>query len=372
MPSVLILLDFVPNQQRTFEAFLLRVVQSLSRQGWRAVLAVAGNPSPRFSAELTDYCADCHIVRFPLTASGVDALASSLMERLPEVMTTSFVSCFDPRLHRLKKRLRNPRWIVNDHSSGVASAKRGVKRLLARIRGWYVGRRVNRILAISDFVARRNIEQSYLPSSKVRVLYNGVDLSRFQFSSQFESKKNCPPSLVFVGQLIPEKGVLTLLKALKILSVEHALSPVVEIAGRGKQEDELRRYASACSLSNVHFVGQSADVSQLYQRASIVVAPSEWAEAFGLVIAEAMACGACVLAADSGGIAEVVGREQEAGVLFRSGDARDLAEKIRLLLNESHEQRRVRGFKARQRVERLFNLDAMVQGFVAEVVNDSL
>jgi glycosyltransferase involved in cell wall biosynthesis len=282
-------------------------------------------------------------------------------------MTNTFMSCFNPFVLRLKKRLGIPYWLVHDESSGMASAKSGLKRLMAKLRGWYYGRHIDRVLAVSGFVARRNVEQAFLPKSRVKVLPNGVDLDRFQPAPGPTAHRSGGPVVGFVGRLIPEKGVRTLLRALLLLQQRPVpVVPMLEVAGRGPLEGELRAYAADNGMGQVRFLGQVSDVITLYQTATVIVVPSEWAEAAAFVIVEAMACGACVLASDAGGNPDLVGHDEEGGRLFRSGDAADLAEKLLALLGDSTARERYRK-QARARAERLFGLDDMVRGFVKEL-----
>lgn len=364
MPVLLMLLDFVPNQERTYEVFLLRVTHELRAQGWQLVFVFSGEPGDSFAAQLRSANAEYRVFAFPLRPQVFEALVVSLAGVSPSVITNTFISCFDPFVLRIKKRLGIRRWVVHDESSGVASAKSGIKRLIAKLRGWYYGRHIDSVLAVSEFVARRNIQQSYLPKSRVKVLLNGVDLVRFRPASHPIANRPDNPHVVFVGQLIPEKGIRTLLKAMAILKQRLVSAPVVlQVAGLGPLDGELRTYAAENGLERVEFLGQVADVRALYQVANVVVVPSEWAEAFGFVAAEAMACGAAVIVSDAGGLPEVVG---DAGLVFRSGDPDDLAEKLFALLGDPAAQDRYRQ-QARARAERLFKMDDMVRGFVKEI-----
>ncbi|MFN0056431.1 MAG: glycosyltransferase family 4 protein [Planctomycetales bacterium] len=358
------LLDFVPNQERSFEAFLLRLASLLNRHGWQGVFVFSGEPSPAFAARLAQEQAQYRIVKFPLTQPQVEALIESLKGLTPRVMTNTFLSCFSPYFLQIKKRLRVPYWIVHDQSSGVASSKWGLKRLLAGLRGWYYGRHIDRVLAVSRFVAQRNIVGSHLPSERVRILHNGVDLERF-YPADDESPAR--PVVVFVGQLIREKGAPTLLQALLLLRQRPApLHPEVRIAGRGAMEPELKAFAVSQRLDNVKFLGQVADVPALFRSATVVVVPSEWPEAFGFVVAEAMACGACVLASDAGALPEVIGQDQSAGRLFRNGDAQDLARSLAELLENPALRQRYRQ-QALARARQHFALDGMASGFIEEL-----
>lgn len=367
MPTVLMLLDFVPNQKRTFETFLIRLTHELRVLGWKSVFVFSGQPSDAFAAQLEVESAEYRVCAFPLRRGDFADLIASLRGLSPLVMTTTFVSCFSPYILRIKRRLGIRYWLVHDQSSGVGSNRSGLKRLICKLRGWYYGLQIDRVLGVSEFVARRNVEQSFLPKSRVTVLRNAVDLDRFQPSAEPRVSRPGEQLVVFVGQLIPEKGVKTLLRAMLLLKQRGApVLPVLEVAGRGALEGELRAYTTGNGMDTVRFLGQVADVRVLYQTASVVVVPSEWAEAAAFVITEAMACGACVLASDAGGNPDVVGRDEEGARLFRSGDANDLAEKLLALLGDATAQERYRR-QARARVERLFDLNHMVRGFIKEL-----
>ena len=92
----------------------------------------------------------------------------------------------------------------------------------------------------------------------------------------------------------------------------------------------------------------------------MVVVPSEWDEAFGFVVIEALACGAAVVTSDAGGLPEVVGN---AGLTFGRGDPEDLASVLRDLFDHPDRIANYRS-RARARAEQ-FSLDRMVAGYVA-------
>jgi glycosyltransferase involved in cell wall biosynthesis len=361
------LLDFVPDQRRAMESFLLCLTHQLRTEGWRTIFVFAGEPSHAFAARLKDEESDYRVVEFPLNRQSFEALVASLNGVSPVLLTNTYVSCFNPYVLQLKKRLGIRYWLVHDVSSGVASPKSGLKRLLARLRGWYYGRHIDRVLAVSEFIARRNVEQVFLPRAKVKVLPNCVDLSRFHPGSEPVTDRSGEPRAVFVGQLIPEKGVRTLLQSWLLLQQRHEpLAATLELAGEGVLENELRTYVAEHALTRVNFLGQIADVAALYRAATVVVVPSEWAEAAAFVIVEAMACGACVLVSDAGGNPDLIGRDEEGGRLFRAGNSAELAEKLYALLSDPA-ARQLYQKQARARAERLFGLDNMVHGFIREV-----
>ena len=161
----------------------------------------------------------------------------------------------------------------------------------------------------------------------------------------------------YVGRLVEEKGLPLLVEAagkLKSLGIRHRLSFI----GDGPLRDPLRAQAEAAGLNgDVLFRGSLE--GPVLQRATadldVVVMPSVWEETAGLSAIEQMMRGRAVLAADIGGLGEVVG---DGGVKFRPFDSEDLAKRMVELTNP--ELRLSVGAAARVRAARLFRLERMV------------
>jgi glycogen synthase len=115
--------------------------------------------------------------------------------------------------------------------------------------------------------------------------------------------------LIFVGRLVPDKGVDILIGALKHLR-ERNLFPKVTIVGSGPDLTRLRTMVEQLQLAHqVTFLGTrtgEALVEQLNRHRAIVV-PSRWQEPFGLVALEGIACGCRAIVAEGGGLLEAAG-----------------------------------------------------------------
>lgn len=131
---------------------------------------------------------------------------------------------------------------------------------------------------------------------------------------------------LFAGHLEVEKGVVTMLDAWSLLARGEG-TPDLLIIGAGQLEDVV--LARAEKLANVRYEGvvPRAEVLRSMSAASALVFPSEWVEPFGVTIVEAFAMGLPVIAGAIGAPGEIV-EDGRTGLLFRPGDAADLAEKI--------------------------------------------
>src|SRR3989338_7288345 len=135
--------------------------------------------------------------------------------------------------------------------------------------------------------------------------------------------------ILFFGRLSPEKGLVTLLYAMRPLSNIRLL-----IAGEGNQKMELEKLVRHLNLKNVEFTGflDGERLKKLIRKSRFTVLPSLWYETFGLSIIESFALGKAVIAARIGGISEIISNGKE-GFLFTPGDYRDLSRNINKLWN---------------------------------------
>ena len=142
-----------------------------------------------------------------------------------------------------------------------------------------------------------------------------------------------PIELAFVGRLVSDKGASLLLDALGRLK-ERGLAPRLVVVGSGPEEPALRRQAAALGLTDrVEFAGprRGDRLAALLNQCRILVVPSRWAEPFGIVALEGIACGCVVVGSAGGGLPEAIG---PCGVTFPNGDAAALAQRLAALLED--------------------------------------
>jgi glycosyltransferase involved in cell wall biosynthesis len=202
-------------------------------------------------------------------------------------------------------------------------------------------RNVDRIIAPSRFFAAKLKEWGWSDKSIVYI-------PNFVRSDRYDVSSDSGGYFLYAGRLAPEKGVGTLIRAAKASGVD------VCIAGSGPIEGELR--ALAGSLGNIRFVGyQTAEkLKALVRGARAIVVPSEWYENAPVGVLEAYAAGKPVLAAEIGGIPELV-VPGETGFLFSSGNAVELSEALMKLARLPDQVLRDMGHAARVLVEAHFN-----------------
>lgn len=155
--------------------------------------------------------------------------------------------------------------------------------------------------------------------------------------------------LMFLGRLVPEKGIGFLLEQWERDAVDGdgpKLPPLV-IAGGGPMESEVVRRVE--SLNRVRFVGQvdALERQRLLSSCSALVVPSEWWEVFGIVVLEAFEMEKPVLVSRTGGLGEIVA-DEVTGFHFEPSDAVSFRNAITRMMGLTLEQRRQMGQNGRQ------------------------
>jgi glycosyltransferase involved in cell wall biosynthesis len=166
--------------------------------------------------------------------------------------------------------------------------------------------------------ARGEFIKGGLPAKKIVVKPNFVEVDPGDHDGKQGSY------VLFVGRLTREKGLGTLLKAWESLPRNIPLY----VIGDGPIRPELQQQAERAGMT-VSFLGQQshAKVQELMKAALFVVFPSEWPEQFGLVAIESFACSVPVISSDVKALEDIVSNERT-GLVFRSADSADLAEKV--------------------------------------------
>ncbi len=269
------------------------------------------------------------------------------------------LSFFDPsRFVTLLACLAWPaRVLLADHLSGPLPGTITPRTVLrSRLRTALVFARIHSVAGVSNYVCERNRRLYGLPATKQRTIYDGVDLERFR-RNPHATRDQSIVTVLCVAQLFRLKGVDLLIQAVAALRDPHVR---LIIAGDGPDEASLRAAAAAAGIGEqTAFLGLRNDVEALMSQADIFAHPAIWEEAFGLVIAEAMASECAVVASRVGGIPEVILNE-ESGLLVTAGNVAELADALGRLIRDPHLRARL-GRNARARVEARFGLDRCIQ-----------
>lgn len=162
------------------------------------------------------------------------------------------------------------------------------------------------------YVSISNAQRKPLPDlNYIATIYHGIELDTFSFG---EGKNNY---MIFVGRLMPEKGIKT------IIELSHKLQKKVYLLGTGVETSNFWQKEIKPRIDNrlIHHLGflHQEKLQTYYQNAKLFLFPIQWEEPFGLVMIESMACGTPVVAFARGSIPEVI-KDGETGFIVNPSD----------------------------------------------------
>lgn len=239
--------------------------------------------------------------------------------------------------------------------------RRGLRALFDPTLGQYVVSRADRLIGVSSgeiSVMQRHLR---LDASRVRIVPNGFHRSRFEPTPDGEPFRRSfqladAPLVLFAGRLASNKGLVPLVSAWELVVEEH---PRARLVLAGEDQGWKERLLSMTKLP-LTFTGHLDEPTyrSALAAADVLVLPSEW-EAFGIVLAEAAACGTPAVATRVGGAPDVV-QDGVTGRLVEYGDVTGLARALSDLLADPALRRRM-GEAAKARAFAEYSWDAVVE-----------
>jgi len=230
-------------------------------------------------------------------------------------------------------------------------------------------RRVDRIIAISD-VIRKNVAETHpFAPDRILTIPNGVDISAFEpgvvSGAAMRRRYGIPldaPVVGTAGRLNWWKGYREFLSAAEeVLQKDKRvwfMAAGGETVGEEKEAREIRDFAASPNLvGRMVFTGFCEAMPEVYAAMDMLVYPA-YAEAFGMVLIEAMAMGLPVIASGCDGIPEIV-RNGETGILVPPREAGPVAQAVLDLLKDP-DKKQTLGRNGRARVKRLYNWEKVL------------
>jgi glycosyltransferase involved in cell wall biosynthesis len=220
------------------------------------------------------------------------------------------------------------------------------------------------IVTVSKYSSKRIVQLYNVDEAKIRIVPNGVDLEKFKPVKGCEKVKNSIKAnnkqcVLFVGRLVPRKGLHFLVEAAKHVAKESKETMFI-VVGDGPLKDHLISYSKKQGVSdNFVFLGDVHDdmLPMLYNCADVFALPSIQ-EGQGLALLEAQATAKPVVAFNVSGISEIV-LDKETGLLVEP-NSYELANAILNLLSDSSLREKM-GRYGRESVNKNFSWDTCAQ-----------
>jgi L-malate glycosyltransferase len=199
---------------------------------------------------------------------------------------------------------------------------------------------VNLFIAVSKVTKEKLIKYAGINSNKIRVLYNFINLDKFNPKALGKYNRNKEKGKLgikrkdfvigFVGHLNKIKGCEYLIKSIFYIQIPNFK---VVIAGDGQERKNLENLCREFNIQDkIIFLGYIENTLSIYSIIDVLVVPSIF-ESFGIVVLEAQASGIPVVAAKTTGLTEII-TDKESGLLFKLKNCKDLAKKIGIVFKD--------------------------------------
>jgi len=205
---------------------------------------------------------------------------------------------------------------------------------------WWMTYEANRVILCSNSMKREVEDHFHLPSEKITIIPNAIDTSEYQRSINKETVKRSygvephEKLVLFIGRLVPQKGVEYLIKAVPLI-VQHDSRVRFIITGDGWSKNHLENLAASTGHGDkIRFVGfvSNSELVELTMSADVLVVPSIY-EPFGIVALEGMAAGVPVVAANVGGLTDIIEHDRT-GVLVYPENPESIAWGVNKVLSD--------------------------------------
>lgn len=221
----------------------------------------------------------------------------------------------------------------------VLSSQRGHRKLIPepylRVVRW-TDHLVDGIVVNCRAMQQHLLGEERIQSGRIHLCLNGIDARRFSAGARpdtFGQSTFKPLVVGCVAVMRPEKNLSLLVKAFSLVAKRRPSMKLL-LAGSGPADESLRSLVGELGLAeSCTFTPAEADIAPWLRSIDIFVLPSV-SEALSNSLMEAMAAGCAVIASNVGGNPELVTHWQT-GLLFKSGDVADLAEKLDLLAEDA-------------------------------------
>ncbi len=367
------LLQVTPELQAGgVERTTVDVAAAVVRAGGRALVASRGG---RLEGELE--AAGATLVRMPAHSKNPLTMAANAA-RLADLIRAEDVSLVHARS---RAPAFSALWAARHTGRPFVATYAGVYNARSPLKRWYNAAmtRGDLVIANSAYTREHVIAEHAVDPAKVIAIPRGVDLARFEPDAVSTDRVaavraawGLPPEerrtvMLLAGRLTRWKGQRLLLDAAERLRPRGGIVLIFagDDQGRSGYRAELEGAIAAAGLTDAaRVVGHCADMPAAYLAANLAAAPSMEPEAFGRTAVEPQAMARPVLAADHGGARETVA-DGETGWLVPPGDAGAWADALARALDTSPERRAAMGAAGRERVRRLFSVQAMTDATLA-------
>ena len=308
--NTIFLLDSAPRNWCSQQDRHLEICKAIIARGGRAVIVFSSPLPPEIESRFREAGVVLEAISY---SNGIYHYLKALDEIVEKhEITTAHIIFFDyfSAIPWIAK-TRRLKYVIYEMQNGGIFKAQSIKRLVLQTRNRLAILPTSKVIAISNFI-KEQLMNGGVKENKIVVRHLGIDIDRFKPDPNaallLRQKYGIPADeliLSTVQYLRPIKNPQTIVQACGVLAKRNVRAHLF-VAGDGEMLEELQALSRELGIADrTHWLGLVADPTSLLQASDLFLL-STVGEAFGLVLAESMACGVPVVGSQSGGIPEVV------------------------------------------------------------------
>ena len=354
---------FLANHFITLYSFRKELINELLGLGYDLYLSLPKSQDNKYFEEI-----GCHIVETNIDRRGVNPIKDLRLIRfykkiIPQINPDIIFSyTIKPNIYGTMVTNGKYRQVCNITGTGATFLKRtlvsAVCKLLYKlsIRKCYkvfFQNTGDRDFFIKEGLVKRNY--AMLPGS-------GCNLQQHVFLPLPEEKEM---RFIFVGRVMKLKGIDEYLQAAEIITKKYSNTKFY-IAGWNEQPEYMKLVEKGEQEGYVEYIGFRKDIDRWIEKCHCTILPSHGGEGVPNVLLESAATGRICIGSSISGTMDVID-DGITGYLFKTGDAKDLANKIETFIRLPFEDKVAMGRAGREKIEREFNRQIVINAYVNEV-----
>ena len=218
---------------------------------------------------------------------------------------------------------------------------------------------IDYVVGITQYMINIHEKMGY-KFKKVDIIPNAIEVNKLLNNIEYNQKENI---ILYVGAVSKNKGIQTLIEAFKKLdNNNYKLNIIGQKIDIEIEENERIIYFTKKNISEIY---------EFMSKSKILVLPSEWEEAFGRVIIEAVFNGTLAIGSNKGGIPEVFGKNNKE-YIFNAGDINELTNKLNFFLQLSEDEYKQRLNKLKQDFQQYTSLQHIEKwdNYLKSIINN--
>lgn len=355
------------NSHLVIFGFRGELIARLSEEGYDVVVSFPNGPFG--NGEETSKMYGCKFVEIPMARRGVNPIQEMslllkyirlIKEVNPDIVLAFTVKC-DIYGGMACKRLGVP-YIPNITGLGKALSKKGFMQSIATML-YRVAMRSAECICFQNSYDKEYFDRHKIQGKHYRVLPgSGVNLEKF---IPLEYPTDDVVRYMYIARVMKAKGIEQFIEAAKIIKEKYPLTEF-HVCGYCEEEHYSDMIKAEEQKGVIIYHGLVHNIIDYEKKVHCVVLPSFHPEGVSNVLLEAAACARPIITTDRAGCRETVD-DGITGFLVQEKDSKDLAEKMEKFLRLSFEEKREMGLRGRQKVEKEFDRQIVVDAYLQEI-----